>query len=364
MTILGSQFFYFLVIIVSSVLAYISQISRKEKIKDRVEYNRFFMLLSFLILTFPVAFRYRTGADYDTYRYIYQVIAENGINDIRVQTVEIIFKVLNYLCYIFFGNAQSIFVIMAILTNYFIYKGLLYESKKINLGIAIFTYGFTLYFFTFSIMRNMLGISIIFYSLRFIFEKKLLKYIITVLVATLIHNSLIAFLLLSVFFVEKLKKRMLYISAFLAILMPFSLNIFDLFIRYILTNYRRFEIYDGIIYNDTNGIIYLLVCSVPIIPFSLALKKMKKNNEHIDIYMALYILSIGLLSLSSIIPLISRFVYALWISQLILFSSFSGTFQKREMRFFVNLGIFIYGSILIVFYLNLDYYFLLPYNIA
>lgn len=357
----SSNIFYISIIIVASLFA---QLSQTIYIKKGRNYGFPILILAYLIITLPVALRYNTGADYSSYVNTYEIVKAQGIYDPFGYPMEIGYILLNYICFKLFDDYQSVFIIMALLTNYFFFKGILYEFKKINLGLAVFAYGFSLYFWDYIIIRNMLGIAIIFYALRFIFEKKIIKYFLAVTIAVLFHYSLIIFYFIGIFYVEKFKKYRMPLAIISILIIPVIPNIINLFGTKLSLIWIQFSTYDSYLAKVKFGLDkYGIICALPLIPFSIFYKRLKKLNEHISLYFSFYIISIVLLLFSSEMPLMYRYVYALWPSQIILFSSLLNILGKRRkvIASLVILCIFIYGIVLINYFINNEIYYMLPY---
>ena len=358
--------FYISIILVASLLAQLSQMIVS---KNGRNYGSLILIASFFILTLPTALRYETGADYKTYVYIYDVIKEHGIRDPIVSRMEIGYLLLNYLCIKLFDSFQFVFIIMAAFTNYFFYKAMLYEAKRISLGLAVFAYGFTIYFWSFIIIRNMLGIAIIFYALRFIFERKLSKYFLFVTVAVLFHYSLVIFYPIGILYMDRLKKYRIPLAVFSVLLIPVFPTIITLLGSSLSLILTRFASYTFPQIQFSFGM-YVLLCALPLIPFSIYYKKLKAVNQNISLYLSFYIISIVLLSFAATATILTRYVYALWPSLIILFASFVHVFddivgiRKRfVVKSLVVTSIISYGLVLIVYFVNNETFFMIPYKV-
>ena len=337
--------------------------------KDR-NYSLLILIVAYLILTMPVALRYYTGADYSAYVQIYGNVKALGINDVSVNNIEIGYLLLNYICIKLFNDVQAVFIIMALLTNYFFFKGIIYESKKISLGLAIFAYGFTIYFWDYIIIRNMLGIALIFYGLRFIFERKLVKYFLVVTVAVLFHTSLVIFYSFGILYMEKLKKYRIPLAVLSVLLIPIIPTVIKILGTNLSAIWLQFSNYNSFLSQIKFHIgKFVLAYALPLIPFSIFYKKLNKLNSHNSLYLSFYIISIVVLSFAATMPILTRYVYALWPSQIILFSSFLHIFDdisEVRKKFIVQSSvitlIFIYGIVLIIYFINQAGYFLIPYQ--
>ncbi|MBB1368465.1 EpsG family protein [Pseudoalteromonas sp. SR44-5] len=91
------------------------------------------------------------------------------------------------------ADASFVTFIYALLTIFFIFKAVYYESDNISLSIAIFLSGLGLFAFMHNVMRQALATAIILYSVRFIYQRNLIKFTLVTIVAMATHMSAIFF---------------------------------------------------------------------------------------------------------------------------------------------------------------------------
>ena len=72
-----------------------------------------------MILTIPLGLRFQVGADYSSYVSIYNTIKEGGIFANGLENLEFGYKALNYLTFIIFNDVQWVFIVSALITNFF-----------------------------------------------------------------------------------------------------------------------------------------------------------------------------------------------------------------------------------------------------
>lgn len=367
---LETKIFYIFIILSASLLGYISQISLKKNTYANKKYTYIILLLSFIILNLPMAFRYYTGADYGQYVSLFEKARYSDNFSREISNVEVGYLWINYICSKLFNNYQSIFIIIATLTNFLFFKGLFYYRKKINFGIAIFTYGFTIYFFGFIIIRGMLASAIIFYALRFIAEGKNKKFYFFIVIASMFHYSSIVFILIAVILKSVRKTSIKKLVFYEIIFIPILPSLINIIAKIFYSTISRYSNYSVVIGNAEMGISpYIIMNLIPLGVFLIRYKKMKEINKDIDIYFTLYNISCILLLFLGSLPLISRFIYPLWTSLFILFPTLIKSFnliKNNRIRFIIKsitiLLIFIYGLMLINFYITNENYYLIPYR--
>lgn len=195
-------------------------------IKNRTLNNIGKYIILFLFF-FVAGLSYKIHNDYEIYEKAYK-----NINLIKNYSFEIGFI---QICKIFqkFLAFYQFKAVVYFINTILIYKGIRYFfSKKDTLNIIalLYLYG-TFYFLYLPSFRQSISISIFIFSLKYIFQKKFLKYALCIVLATLFHRSA-AILFLVYFFINWLKvnKKILIILMLLNI----GLYYFDFFIPIIL----------------------------------------------------------------------------------------------------------------------------------
>lgn len=192
------------------------------------------LILSIFVCSVVIGLRYNVGVDFLNYEYIYthQYFdeVENG------------YALLNKVLYSLGLSSSSIFILVAFLQLFFFAKGVESLSPK-YLPFAFFFYFATLYFFlSLNVLRQTLTFSIFVFSIRFIVNKQLIKYILTILLASTIHKS--ALTLLPFYFIINndwlLKHRIIQIAGYITTyIMALILS------EYIWSNFETLAVISG-----------------------------------------------------------------------------------------------------------------------
>ena len=141
--------------------------------------------VTIFICALVLGLRYNVGVDYASYKIIYENLSIDRL-EIGYQFLCIVFNSLGF-------PFPVLTTFIAFLQLYLFYIGL--KDYKSLLPWIFFFYFTTLYIFvSLNGMRQTLAFSIFVYSLHFIRDKKLLKYAITILIATSFHKSAIIFI--------------------------------------------------------------------------------------------------------------------------------------------------------------------------
>lgn len=203
------------------------------------------LFFSLLIPSIVAGMRYNVGTDYQSYYWLFELTRNSSIFQILNTGTEplflIIVKISSYIL-----NNQSIYFVIFFLTIYFVYISIR-ELVNINWGYSMMLWFLIAFSPTLNIMRQMLAASIVLYAIINLYENKLLKCFVFLILALLVHN--IAAIGFIAFFLQNKNK---YINGLIICLMlilfvtvPFS----NYYITYIVEAFggHRFEIYTSII---------------------------------------------------------------------------------------------------------------------
>ena len=164
----------------------------------RLQYrNKTYSLLWVAMIPLGIvsALRYRVGTDYTVYlENQFQFILNLRQPDYwQVLDYEVGFEKLVEFCGKYLGNVEFFFPIVSILFLVFVTLYISEQSESITLSIALLIFtGF--YNFSFNIIRQTLATAIFLYALKYVQERRGLKYVICILVATTFHKTAIIYL--------------------------------------------------------------------------------------------------------------------------------------------------------------------------
>jgi hypothetical protein len=195
------------------------------------KYQKLWILIAYLIITLPEAFRYEVGIDYGTYEKFYNIIINAGsISSIPEWfKIEYSFIGLSFISRDLINSPQLIFITYAVLTNLFIFGGIYFYRKETSMSSMTYMYACLFYLTTMNVMRQMVAVSIIFFASKFILERSFFKYMLFVMLATIFHTSAIGGIVLYFFASENnLTKKIIRV-------MPIVLAVIIVFFAQTLT---------------------------------------------------------------------------------------------------------------------------------
>lgn len=163
-----------------------------------------------------VSLRYETGPDYYSYRDIFNKI--NLYNFRNYEYLEIGYVYLNIIIKIMSNKFQLIIISMNVMIFIFLYKGILYFSKK-QKGMFLFLF-FSLLglYYTFSVYRQGLAVCIAFYALKYLYEDKKKLYLFFILFASIFHQSILIMIPIYIISQIKMNKCTMFIIILIAFL--------------------------------------------------------------------------------------------------------------------------------------------------
>lgn len=204
---------FFLNMLLGITIKYTNLIGKREK-RDKI-----YLIITCIQLTLIAGLR-ASSVGWDTANYIeyYNMVARSssivGLIRRTISWIEPGYFVMCYIVKLFGGNAQISFIIASIIMYgpilNFIYR---YSNNKIMSVLTIFC--FPVFYDSLSLMRNAIVCAIFVWSMRYIEEKKLIKYLICTAIASSFHN--IALLFIPLYFVQFIKWKKWY-NAFLVII--------------------------------------------------------------------------------------------------------------------------------------------------
>ena len=144
----------------------------------------------FVAIFLPTLFaglRYGIGTDYSgTYVKYFETCLTPYY---KGNKYEFLFYILNVIISVLGGNTNVVLYIASLVTLMAYVKGILYFREYISIGPTIFIMMLLSYNNMLNNTRQWIAVAIMFYGVRFCFEKKWVKYFLSVIVATGFHIS-------------------------------------------------------------------------------------------------------------------------------------------------------------------------------
>lgn len=232
---------------------------------------------------FVSALRYNVGRDY--YTYTVQYFNKVGLGS---RKLEPLFSLLIDLCHAVLKDPQSLIILMAVFFCAIVFRCIYMDSNNILLSVILFFVTGT-YYFSLSMMRQMVTFALFLFSLRFFINRKYVVVTISLIMGTLIHSTgyiyiLFYFVMLLIkYYYKSLDANKLRLISLIMLMVGFVfsnvvreqiIKLLDIFGSY-------YSKYFNSIHDYKNGSITYLALGC--IPYAIALSSKRPKNT-IDIY--------------------------------------------------------------------------------
>ena len=292
---------YYMNLILTTILNSASRLLHRRKLEKSKcwEEKISFILCALAIATavFVAGLRYGVGTDFFNYqdRFNHYLKYPN----INIQRSNVGFGILIKFIQLFTDNPQWLFIATAIIIYTFIMLYIRENTKLYDIGFYLFI---CLYFYcsSLNIMRQWISIAIFLYALKYAYQKKLIKYIIAIVIAASFHITSLLMLPVYLLFRLKLNKRnvIILISILLALIIVFYtagipiaewLNVPEKYMEYIRFNTTL----------DGGGRAYTVFILLTIIGIAINYKTYLKQNQYGEQHIKMLIISLIISALSA-----------------------------------------------------------------
>lgn len=271
---------YFFVIALVSATSLFATILRSKRssvdISGNYHYNVFFVFVTGLILSIVSGLRYMVGTDYLQYSYSYSnYIARlwESIIFFDEPGINILAKISSYI----YDDYATMFLLTAIVTVGLVVLTISKKSSSFFLSILLYIF-IGSWHGSFNGVRQFLAASIVLYGHKYIIEKKFVKYLFIIILASSFHIS--AFIMLLVYFIPR---RRLSVKDFVILILIslVSLYSYNYILEFINTyRYSGKDITQYAYVMRSVSTLRILVAFVPVIFFGVFTNKSILNSTH------------------------------------------------------------------------------------
>lgn len=336
---------YFGTFISSSILMRIHQ-----RLYIKKESNKWklyiFLFISLLIPSIIAGIRYNVGTDYQSYYWLFELTRNSSfLKILNAGTEPLFLTIVKLSSYVL--NNQYIYFFIFFLTIFIIYLSVR-EFDEINWGYSLMLWFLIAFSPTLNIMRQMLAASIVLYAIVNLYNNKLARYFIIMLIALLVHN--IAAIGLIAFFLQSKNKYINGLQICLMLLLFITVPFSNFYISYIVEAFggQRFEIYTSIIENfSLSPALRVLPILIPILLFR---KSINKNFINANLFVNLKLFELFFRLFFSSINYGFRIAYFFNLIDVILVSMMFFSIKKKYER--TALLVFVFIFYIFTFYFN------------
>lgn len=190
--------------------------------KTKEENNQWFLIVSGLILLLFMGLRGDFTADYPNYILDFRLFETSTFSEVIQSTREVLYKLLMKVVSKATTHYQVHHFVMALLVCLPACVAIKLNSKNYLLSIFFF-FALTYYGESFNITRNCIAISILLLGYPALQQKKILRWVVLVLLATGFHTSALLFMPLIIIYYIPVKKRwIISLSAIVFVIILFN----------------------------------------------------------------------------------------------------------------------------------------------
>jgi hypothetical protein len=181
------------------------------------------LFLAYLLFVFTAGFKYETGVDWRAYSYMVDdIMSIDYLNtpaghESVFEGIDVGFNLLISIIKYFHGGLQTLFFILSSVSIAFLVFALKRYLKYPMLGIILY-YGLVFFYLDMSGIRQAMALAIFFYSIKFIADRKPLKYLLLLFLAFSFHWSSIFLFPLYFLPAVKLNKSLTIVVLSIAVL--------------------------------------------------------------------------------------------------------------------------------------------------
>lgn len=218
---------YVVVIALPIICQHLRVVNYSRVMITRDNKSSFPMKLFWILVLLLLMLRKTTvGTDLKNYERIFEFIERNNWKDALGRSSEVAWSFMNKLIAVAGGDFRWVIVVAAVLSVWWMSKAYVKYSDDAVLSIALFV-SLPCFIFLFSGLRQAIAISIGFIAFEYTRKKKLVPFLITVIVAMLFHVSAFMLLFMYPLYYARINKRWLvFIVPILFFIYIFNVQIF------------------------------------------------------------------------------------------------------------------------------------------
>ena len=281
--------------------------------------KKLFLVFAVLIPLMIGGLRYNVGTDYVGY---YASYNNKDFIDFGFFLISSIARL--------FGGSQMVFFIYNALTLLFVLLSIK-NIKKEYRPLAYFCYLFLFYTTSFNAMRQMLAVSVVFFSYKYAISKKIIPFIVFIAIATVFHTTAIFGAVLYLLLNTKRKFIKIMISVVVLILVFNYQNLLNMISNMpLFEHYSLYEVYaNKTEFGNVSFFIELIVLGYLLFNE----KRITKNDSDFKKYLFIYIIGILFLLTGFNDPYVKRIALYFTISSIVLLPSVPYSLSNKKDRF-------------------------------
>lgn len=318
---------------------------RKILFKKEYGISATFKLLCIIPMLIVSAARYNVGTDFLwTYYKGYLRVIEGSDEDKFEIGYKILIKLLNCIS----SSPQILIIATSIIFVGMTWMAIYDQSTDIVMSLILVVIT-RYYFISFNVIRQFMGMAIILYALKYLYEKKRLKYIFFNLLACSLHTSLLVCIVLAV--VDKInfskKKFSNYLIFVFMIILLGEFGILEKVIELLLYNTKYIRhLSNKNLYVGIKFFIFTASLNLLILLMFYFSGKYQKNDIKYQLYFNIQCITFLVCALMNVVPLMERIYWQFGFIQIISIPYIINMYKTRKtrqvLRFLICTMFFVY----------------------
>jgi EpsG family len=213
---------YYIIILLLFVSSLLAQIPLQQKQQQGLKYS----LIAVIVII--GAFRYQVGYDWFSYKSFYDGI--DTLDDVFESREERFFVIFLYLTKLLISNYSFFIGVFFLVTFYYKLKAI--QKLSVDVFFSLFVYTTTVFLiYDLNGIRQGMALSLTLYAVIFVYQRRLVWFLLTIAIASLFHTSAVIFL--PFYWLSRTRfRKTSYLVIFMVICLLLSLP----FKAYILSN--------------------------------------------------------------------------------------------------------------------------------
>ncbi len=318
--------------------------------------KRIFIFFSIGIIILLQGLRKETvGIDLETYVMVFEMIASGETNKLfdfssSIFGMEFGYIFLNKIIALFTQNSQLF--IVTISTVIFVPMGYVIYKNSRNLTLSIISLiSLIIFNFSFSGLRQSIALAMTFLSFELIRKRKLIWFILLILLASSFHKSALVFFVAYFLYDLKFKrKHFIFIFIFIGTILVFKLPFLGLLSS--LPFFNRYSNYEVLLGNGT-GAYTMFAILLFIYSFSMLIPDNQSVSKSMNAYRNYILVAVIIQITASLSPVVMRSGYYYFIFLTLLLPELVVSIKNKRVRYLSNFMVLI---------LCLSFYYLTTVN--
>ena len=298
--------------------------------------DRLFMAMIFVVLFAVSALRVNTGNDYTMYinkfhdaYYDYYVVTEPGFNMVVKGVYSFLTK----------ENYIVVFAIFAFVTIAMFLKGIYDQADNFAYSYFFFM-AFGIFFQSLNTVRNYLALALVVYSMKYVIDRKYVRFILCVLLAALFHKS--ALIVIPLYIAAALIHRFWQVAA-VCVLFATGLIFSKQYMAIMLKLYPSYSTEEAYLMGTAVSLVNIGRCVLVLLLGIVFYRKYIKEDRAMRFYFYCNLFATLIYCCFSFVPFLSRLGYYLNITQIFLIPNLIVRMEKGRLRQIITVCAIAFG---------------------